>query len=375
MNVIANPGLDPRRLVRLMNAAVESCALDLAELTVLTEAASGAYLVTPVLAALAGARVLALACANPYATAEEIRDRTMELAGLAGVSDRIRLIYDKSPGFVGAADIVTNSGQVRPIDAAMISHMKPSAVIPLMYESWEFRASDVDLQACRARGIAVAGTNERHPDVGMFSYLGTMAVKQLHDAGIAVYGSRVVLLCDNPFGPFIVSSLRNAGAEVIDSSRLTADLLTAPCDAVLLALHPKPDAAAEGPGQSDAAAEGPGQSDAATGGSGQSDTAAEGPGQSNTVLGAAEIELLADLAPGTALVQYWGDVDRAALAAASVPVWPPKPPGAGHMGVLPSAVGPEPIVRLQAGSLKVGELLARGLDKASPADLELVQPL
>lgn len=335
MNVIANPGLDPRRLVRLMNTAVGSCALDLAELTVLTEAASGAYLVTPVLAALAGARVLALACANPYATAEEIRDRTMELAGLAGVSGSIQLIYDKSPGFVSAADIVTNSGQVRPIDAAMISHMKPSAVIPLMYESWEFRASDVDLQACRARGIAVAGTNERHPDVGMFSYLGTMAVKQLHDAGIAVYGSRVVLLCDNPFGPFIVSSLRNAGAEVIESSRLTADLLTAPCDAVLLALHPEPE----------------------------------------VVVGAAEIKLLADLAPGTALVQYWGDVDRAALAAASVPVWPPKPPGAGHMGVLPSAVGPEPIVRLQAGSLKVGELLARGLDKASPSDLDLVQPL
>jgi hypothetical protein len=223
--------------------------------------------------------------------------------------------------------------------------MKPSAVIPLMYESWEFRASDVDLQACRARGIVVAGTNERHRDVGMFSYLGTMAVKQLHDAGIAVYGSRVVLLCDNPFGPFIESSLRNVGAEVIESSRLTADLLTAPCDAVLLALHPAPDAAAGGPGQS------------------------------GTVLGAAEIKLLVGLAPGTVLVQYWGDVDRAALAAASVPVWPPEPPRAGHMGVLPSAVGPEPIVRLQTGSLKVGELLARGLDKASPSDLELVQPI
>jgi hypothetical protein len=365
MNINANPGLDPRRLVRLMNAAAGSCRLSLADLTVLTEAASGAYMVTPVLAALAGARVLALACANAYATADEIRDCTMELAELAGVSGRIQLIHDKSPDHVGTADIVTNSGQVRPIDAATIGRMKPSAVIPLMYESWEFRASDVDLPACRARGIAVAGTNERHPDVGMFSYLGIMAVKQLHDAGIAVYGSRIVLLCDNPFSPFIVSSLRNGGAEVVEARRLTADVLAAPCDAVLLALRPGPDAAAGGPGRSSAAAGGPGQSSAAAG----------GPGQSSTVLGAAECELLAALAPGTVLVQYWGDVDREALSAAAVPVWPPKPPSAGHMGVLPSAVGPEPIVRLQAGGLKVGELLARGLDKASPEELDLVQPL
>ncbi len=45
------------------------------------------------------------------------------------------------------------------------------------------------------------------------------------------------------------------------------------------------------------------------------------------------------------------------------------------MGVLPSAVGPEPIVRLQSGGLKVGEVLARGLAEASPNDLAFVQLL
>jgi hypothetical protein len=45
------------------------------------------------------------------------------------------------------------------------------------------------------------------------------------------------------------------------------------------------------------------------------------------------------------------------------------------MGVLPSAVGPEPVVRLQAGGLKVGEVLARGLDRAPAGDLGFVQPL
>jgi len=45
--------------------------------------------------------------------------------------------------------------------------------------------------------------------------------------------------------------------------------------------------------------------------------------------------------------------------AAWVAVWPLSPPKPGHMGILPSAVGPEPIVRLQVAGLKVGESLSR----------------
>jgi hypothetical protein len=331
----AQPGLDARRLVRLMEAAIERCQLDLSPFTVLTEAASGAYVVTPVLAAMAGADVSALAAATSYATAAELAAMTSRLARLAGVAGRIQLVHEKSPDIVGAADIVTNSGQVRPIDAAMVAGLKPSAVIPLMYESWEYRGPDVDLDACRARGIPVAGTNERHPAVDVFSFLGAMAAKQLHDAGIAVYGSRIVVLCDNAFAPFIGPYLRSGGADIVEAARLTGGVLAAGCDAVLLALQPGPD----------------------------------------TVLGATDAALLRDGAPGAVLIQYWGDVDRGALADAGIPVWPPLPPAPGHMAVLPSAIGPEPIVRLQSGGLKVGELLARGLHRARPEDLALVQSL
>jgi hypothetical protein len=331
----ARPGLDGRRLVRLMTAAIERCQLDLAGQVVLTEAASGAYAVTPVLAALAGAQVYALAGATRYATAPELAAGTAELARLAGVADQIELIPAKTPEVVGAAGIVTNSGQVRPIDAAMVGQLKSSAVIPLMYESWEYRGADVDLEACRSRGIPVAGTNETHPAVDVFSFLGPMAAKQLHDAGVAVYGSHIVLLCDNPFAPFIANYLRGGGARVVQAAELGAEALAGPPDAVLLALRP----------------------------------AAE------PVLGATAMTALGELAPGTVLVQYWGDADRAAAAAADVPVWPPEAPHPGHMGVLPSAVGPEPIVRLQAGGLKVGQVLARGLDRACAEDLAFAQVL
>ena len=50
-----SPGLNPQRLVRLMREAVERCELDLSGKVILTEAATGAYVVTPVLAAMADA--------------------------------------------------------------------------------------------------------------------------------------------------------------------------------------------------------------------------------------------------------------------------------------------------------------------------------
>lgn len=329
------PGLDDRRLVGLMKAAIGRLGLELTGHTVLTEAATGAYAVTPVLAALAGARVFALANETRYASADEIDKTTFALAQIAGVRDRIELVYEKSPAILSEVDIVTNSGQVRPIDKAMTSFLKNSSVIPLMYEAWEYRAADVDLDACRSRGVAVAGTNERHPAVDVFPFLGPLAVRELHDAGIAVHGCHIVSLCDNDFAPFIRTGLQSCGAKVSQTRHLTPQVLASHCDAILVALKP-----------------------------------GDGP-----VLTAADAELLSKYAPGTAVVQYWGDIDRTALTHAHVPVWPPQEPMPGHMAVLLSAVGPEPIVRLQAGGLKVGEVLARGLDFATAQELELVQPL
>jgi hypothetical protein len=332
------PGLNPRRLLRLMNAAIDRCQLDLTGRAVLTEAASGAYVVTPVLAAMAGADVCALAASTAYGSAAELRAITTELAGLAGVRARITFAEAKQASDVGVANIVTNSGQVRPIDAETIGCMKPGCVIPLMYEAWEFRSSDLDIEACRKHDILVAGTNEQHPAVDVFSYLGQMAVKQLHEAGIAVRGSRIALLCDNSFGPYIERELRQNAAEVITIPELAADALAPYCDAVVVAMLP----------------------------------GEEGAGLALT---SSDARLIRYAARDTVVIQYWGDVDRAALAAEGLPVWPETAPAAGHMGVLPSAVGPDAIVRLQSGGLKVGEVLARGLHKASPEDLAFIQLL
>jgi hypothetical protein len=315
------PGLDPRRLVALIRAAVERCQLDLTGQVVLTEAASGAYIVTPLLAACACAeRVYAMTRSTAYGTVEEITAETLALAELAGVRDRIEMVKGRSAAIVSRADIVTNSGHVRPIDAEMIRWMKPSSVVSLMYEAWEFRDGDVDLDACRERGIRVGATDERHPDVDVFSFLGIMAVKLLLDAEVAVYRSSILLLCDNPFCGFIARGLRKAGATVDVAAHVSEAPREKQYDAVLVSLSPK-----------------------------------ELP-----VVTAADAGQIARQWPGAVVAQFWGDIDRAALAALNVPVHPANAPGRGHMGILPSGIGPEAVIRLQAGGLKVGELLRRG---------------
>lgn len=328
-------GPDTRRLCRLMLRAVHRLELELAGRVVVTEAASGAYAVTPVIAALAGAReVHAVASDSRFGTADQVLASTEQLAVAAGVADWIALLKSKTAAPFEDADIVTNSGHLRPLDRQTVARMKPGAAIPLMYEAWELRPQDVDLDACRLRGIRVAGTNERHPAVDVFSSLGPLAVKLLGDAGVDVGSSRLLLLCDNPFRAYIERGLRSAGADLATRERLSDGPIDERWDVVLVALRPA----------------------------------------AQPVLTAADAHLLAELAPGTAVVQFWGDVDRAALSAGAVPVWPEAPPEPGHMAILPSAVGPEPTVRLQAGGLKVGEVLC-GSGHLRPGEIDYLDPV
>jgi hypothetical protein len=327
------PGLNSARLLRLMQEAIRGCDLNLEGLTVLTEAATGAYIVTPLIAALAGAsRVFAVTKDSRFGSAETVTESTMQLASCYGVQDRMDVLRGLERDVIESADIVTNSGHVRPIDQQVISWMKPSAVVPLMYEDWELRNSDVDLQACRRHGIHVAGTNERHPQVGVFEFLGDMAVKLILDAGMPIVGSRIFLLCDNAFRPFLDKRLRGAGACLMPSLKPSGPIQY--LDVVLVASTPSAESA----------------------------------------LSLDDVKYLATRLPGAVVIQFYGNLDRQLLAANQVPVWPEREPETGHMGVLPSAIGPEPIVCLQSGGLKVGEILSRERQGKIVSCADIAQP-
>jgi hypothetical protein len=134
------PGYSVIRLVALMRRAIAATGLDLSGMTVLTEAASGAYGVTAVIAAMAGARqVHAFTRPSRYGSVSEVSDWTSQLANAAGVAECIDIIEEISSDILGNVDIVTNSGHLRPLTAALIDYLPGSAVIALMFEAWEFR--------------------------------------------------------------------------------------------------------------------------------------------------------------------------------------------------------------------------------------------
>lgn len=298
---------------------IEILDLNLSGLTVTTEAATGAYASTAVIAALAGAKVNACARhTRNHGTAQEAIEATRQLARRAGVEDRIVFSDVVSPRAL-RCDILTNSGRIRPITADMIDILPPQAVIALMFEAWEFRGTDLDLAACRERGIPVAAVNERHPDVAVFPFLGPLLVCMLRDAGMMAANKRIAVLCDNPFADFLVGGLADAGAEatLFESVR---QLSKQEWDAVVLSLLPR-----------------------------------------DEPLGVDALKAIAAKAPGALLAQFWGDVDRRAAQALGLPICPKVEPGLGHMGILLNRLGHEPIVRLQAGSLKAAEMVRRGV--------------
>lgn len=309
-----------QRLAVLMERAIRATGLNLEGLTVLTEAATGAYATTAVIAAMAGAaHVYALAKSSSHGSAAAAEAEVASLSSFVGAAQRVTVLRSLEPGLLGGIDIVTNSGHLRPLAAELLERLPNRAVVALMFEAWELRAGDIDMECCARRGIPVAGVNERHPAVDVFAFLGPLSVKQLHDCGVAVHGNRIALLCDNAFAPWIHRGLSALGAHA-ETFTHWSQVDDGGWDAIVVAMSP---------------------------------------GSPGSVDAPAARHLAATSSAGASVVQFWGDVDRAAVAGNGLGVWPPTAPRPGHMGILLSAIGPEPVIRLQAGGLRAAELVFR----------------
>ncbi|HEY7675251.1 MAG TPA: hypothetical protein VH867_08535 [Burkholderiales bacterium] len=331
------------RCRRLAAETIRALDLDLSGLAVLTEAATGNFALTASLAALAGAsRVLVIAKDSRHGAAKEAVAQTLAIARQWNCADKVETLAGRDSPQVSEADIVTNLGAVRPLDDGLLARLKATAVIPLMFETWEYRREDLDLDACRRRGIAVLGTNERHPGVEVLSYLGPLAVRLVLEAGVEIFRSRIAVLGSGIFAEVAACALRALGAEVdglpvaedgsFDAQR--AAQVLPKTDALLVAEHRS----------------------------------------RKQLLGASSFldgKQLIELNPGLAIVHISGNVDQADLAAAGVRVHPEVLAPPGYMTVTTAYVGPAPVIRLHAAGLKVGEIMVRlRLQRLSPAQAE-----
>jgi hypothetical protein len=212
-----------------------------------------------------------------------------------------------------------------------------------MYEAWEWREGDVDLGYARQRSIQVGATNERHPAVDVFGYLGDMALKQLLDSGSCPYRNKLVLLANNDFGPYIARVLGTVcdGLAVVapDEHRASySGLRGVEWVGGFPDVHlPEPYRAAE----------------AVVFTAYPFDELWIGEGTP------VDVASLTRALEHPLVLRFAGDVDVHALKAHQVRYFPEnvRP---GHMGVLPSAVGFDPVIRLQAGGLKSAEAMLTG---------------
>lgn len=304
-----------------MDQAIDQLELDLRGMTVLTEAASGNYVITPILAAKAGsAHVHAITADSEYGTARDVADATYHLAELCGVRDRIEVVQEKSERVLSSVDIATNLGFVRPIDRNTVAMLSPQAVIPYMCEAWEVRPNDVDLAACSERGIPVMATDEGHPDVDVFRFSGSLCIKMLHALDIEVYGCKIAVVSTDRFGTTIEEYVTKAGASVglfpsAGSDDFRAFISTA--DALVLADYQC----------------------------------------GRTILGRGgdmEPEDLAQTNPSIAVVQFGSGASVTELSRVGIPCFPAKQVSPHRMGLTLADLGPNPVVLLHAAGLKVG---------------------
>lgn len=332
---LQNQGLtNPLRIKRLVEKAIKRLSLDMKGMVVFTEAASRNYVVTPIIAALAGAsKVYAITIDSQYGRAKEIRDFTLQLAEACGADTSIEIIYEKKREYIGAADIITNLGFVRPIDAGFLEYVRQDAVVPYMCEAWEVRDGDVDLSVCRKRGIPVMATDESNPLVNVFSFSGSLCIKMLHLLEIEVFESKLAIISNDKFGSTISATLQKMGACV----QLFSNIQDEECkkfiqdsDALIIADY---------------------KADRTIIGRNGDITAAE----------------LARIAPAISIVQFCGGIEVEGLNRFGfryVPQWEvPR----NRMGLTLADLGPKPVINLHASGLKVGEVMWRaklmGLDK------------
>ena len=203
------------RATKIISASKAKLNVNLDGYTILTELGTNSYIYSPIIPLLCGAsKVLAFVKDSSYGSAENIKAFCIQIASILGLNHKLQIATNDFPEhWWREADIVTNSGMLRPFDREKISKFKKGAVLPLMFEAWEVREQDLDLVACRDYGISVAGTWENHPSIKVFDYVKILCLKLAMEAGYEVMGNAIFIWSDDHFGEMIEDSFILNGAK------------------------------------------------------------------------------------------------------------------------------------------------------------------
>lgn len=322
--------------LRFGRGLVKKVELDLRGLTVATECASGPYAMTPLIAAMAGASVVAVGRDSVYGRFSENVSFINAMAEREGLHGAIEFHQNHCPPDVlSRVDIVTNSGGLRPIDARTISHLPSTAVISLMWETWEFRRGEIDLPLCASRGVAVIGTNEHYAPLDMYDYPGLLALKLAFDMGARVANAAIVVLGSGLTARLIAESFTSLGLDVTwyGDKSTCADFRCQSYVTLRDGFPTAPDLVICAENAYKGLVAGPG--------------------------GQLDLSVLRAWSPHTQWGHISGTVDQAALDNAGVPYFPRRLLGADYMSYPTQNLGPYPVIELNTAGLLVGAIASR----------------
>jgi hypothetical protein len=308
--------------------AINALTMDLSGLTVLTEAASGIFALTPLIALLSGAEhVYAVSRTTRYGTFEDVSEHTLALARQLNIETTPLTIIEKHQFHqYGEIDLITNLGHVRPLDDGILSQLHQYAVISYMCETWEHRKDDLDLRLCQRYRIPVCGTDEEHPAVNCFRETSVIALKLLIEAKISLFDARIVILSRDKFGRELETLLRHFTSDLVVISDFERDFTHDLPDINVLIV---------------------------------ADYLYEG-----VIIGANGIlspSLLKQYAPYVKIIQYCGHNQIRDIIEAGLAVYPEVELSPNRMVNTLADVSYKATIRLHAAGLKVGEALSRGM--------------
>jgi hypothetical protein len=205
---------EQKRAEKLILACKEDLNVNLDGYNVLTEVGSNYYVFSPIIPLLCGAsKVLAFVKDTTYGKAEDIKAACFQIATSLGFNGKLQIATNVLPeNWLSDADIITNSGMLRPFNKEKVSKFKKGAVLPLMFEAWEIREQDLDIKACKEAGIKVAGTWENHPSIKVFDNVSMLCMKMAFEAGYEVFENSIFVWSDDHFGKIIEQSFKQNGA-------------------------------------------------------------------------------------------------------------------------------------------------------------------
>ncbi|MCW8930329.1 MAG: hypothetical protein OQL19_08845 [Gammaproteobacteria bacterium] len=206
-----------QRAIDKIQESIINLDLNLNNFTILTEVGSNEYIYTPIIAVLSGAKkVFAWTNDTQYGLANDNISECKRILKELNLKDKVEFFSGNfNKKHLSQADIITNSGFLRPLDKNKLKYTKSSVVIPLMYESWELRQSDIDINYCKINNIKVAGTWENHPKIMVFAHIGALAIKMALNASYEVYRNKIIVWSDDQFGETISNAFKNFYAKEV----------------------------------------------------------------------------------------------------------------------------------------------------------------